>query len=67
MALEPGRGSTAVPVRSAIAGVVIAVVGVVALLTFGSSLDHLRATPSLRGWSWDVAAYDATFPRVAPR
>lgn len=66
MALEPGRGSTAVPVRSAIAGLAIAVVGVVALLTFASSLDHLRASPSLRGWSWDVAAYDQTFNARGP-
>lgn len=58
MALEPGRGRTAVPVRSAIAGVTIAVVGVVAVLTFASSLDRLIASPASWGWTWDTAAYD---------
>jgi FtsX-like permease family len=56
MALEPGRGPTTVPVRSAIFGAVFGVVGVVAVLMFASSLDHLVATPGLYGWRWDFAA-----------
>jgi hypothetical protein len=56
MALEPGRGPTTVPVRSAIFGAVFGVLGIVAVLTFTSSLDHLVATPKLYGWKWDFAA-----------
>ena len=55
-ALEPGRGRTSVPVRSAIVGAVLGVVGVVTVLMFASSLDHLVATPSSYGWTWDFAA-----------
>ena len=54
-ALEPGRGQTAVPVRSALLGTVLAVVMVVATLTFGASLHALVSRPSLYGWDWDYA------------
>jgi hypothetical protein len=54
-ALEPGRGRTAVPVRSALFGSVLAVVTVVATLTFASSLTTLVATPALYGWNWSYA------------
>jgi hypothetical protein len=56
MALEPGRGPTNVPIRSAILGVVFGVLGVVAVWMFASSLDHLVATPARYGWTWDFAA-----------
>ncbi len=55
LALEPGRGRTAVPVRSVLAGSVLAVVVVVATLTFGSSLRTLVSRPALYGWNWDYA------------
>ncbi|HZQ58331.1 MAG TPA: ABC transporter permease [Acidimicrobiales bacterium] len=54
-ALEPGRGRAAVPVRSALVGSVMAMVVLVATLTFGSSLRTLVARPSLYGWNWDYA------------
>jgi hypothetical protein len=54
-ALEPGRGRTAVPVRSALFGAILAVVTVVATLTFASSLHTLVATPPLYGWNWNYA------------
>ena len=54
MALEPGRGRTAVPVRTTIVGAALAIATVVASLTFASSLDHLVSTPRLYGWSWDA-------------
>jgi hypothetical protein len=54
MALEPGRGRTAVPVRSSIAGTALAVMAVVAALTFASSLRTLVDTPRLYGWNWDL-------------
>ena len=46
-ALNPGRGRTAVPVRSALLGAVLAVALVVATLTFGSGLQSLVSHPAL--------------------
>src|SRR5204862_5453659 len=51
-ALESGRGRTAVPVRSALLGSVLAVATLVATLTFGSSLQTLVTHPALYGWNW---------------
>jgi hypothetical protein len=53
-ALEPGRGSTAVPVRTTLLGAVVAVTAVVASLVFAASLHHLGSTPRLYGWDWDA-------------
>jgi hypothetical protein len=53
--LERGRGRTAVPVRSALTGAVLAVAVVVATLTFGSSLATLDSHPALYGWNWTYA------------
>ena len=58
MALEPGLGRTAVPVRSALIGAVVGVIGVVAIVTFAASLDTLVTTPSLWGATSDVQVYD---------
>ena len=52
-ALEPGVGRSAVPVRSAILGAILAVTVVVATVTFGSSLDTLGRHPALYGWNWN--------------
>ncbi|HMK98526.1 MAG TPA: ABC transporter permease [Acidimicrobiales bacterium] len=54
-ALEPGRGRTAVPVRSALFGDALAVAMVVATLTFASSLGTLVSHPALYGWNWSYA------------
>jgi hypothetical protein len=51
-ALEPGVGRSAVPVRSAILGAILAVTVVVATVTFGSSLNTLVNHPALYGWNW---------------
>ncbi|HTU38298.1 MAG TPA: FtsX-like permease family protein [Acidimicrobiales bacterium] len=51
-ALEPGAGRSAVPVRSALLGAVLAVTVVVATVTFGSSLHTLVSHPALYGWNW---------------
>ena len=51
-ALEPGVGRNAVPVRSAIFGAVLALVVVVATITFGSSMGTLVSHPTLYGWNW---------------
>jgi ABC-type antimicrobial peptide transport system permease subunit len=60
MAFEPGRGRTAVPVRSALAGSVIAVAAVTAAAVFGTSLVALISTPHSYGQNWD-AQLDAEF------
>lgn len=52
-ALEPGTEAGGPPVRSAILGAVIAVVALVATVTFGASLDSLVSHPALYGWNWD--------------
>jgi MacB-like periplasmic core domain/FtsX-like permease family len=52
MALEPGEGRAAVPVRSALLGSVLAVALVVTTLTFGDSLHALVSNPPLYGWNW---------------
>ena len=52
--LERGRGRTAVPVGTALAGATAAVMAVAAALTFGASLDQLVNSPWQQGWNWDV-------------
>jgi ABC-type lipoprotein release transport system permease subunit len=54
MAFEPGRGSTAVPVRSALAGTMVAVGAVAGALVFGASLVTLVGTPHQYGQNWDA-------------
>ncbi len=54
-ALDPEHGRNAVPARSAISGTVLAVVMVVATLTFGSSLATLVSHPALYGGNWSYA------------
>ena len=55
LAWEPGRDRTAVPVRSAILGMAVALAAVMAALVFGSSLAHVIDDPVIAGWNWDVA------------
>ena len=57
LALEPGRGRTAVPVRSVMAGAVLAMTVVTATLTFGASLATLVSHPALYGWNFSYAFY----------
>jgi putative ABC transport system permease protein len=54
MAFEPGHGRTAVPVRSALAASVIAVVALTAAAVFGTSLVALVSTPHDYGQNWDA-------------
>jgi ABC-type antimicrobial peptide transport system permease subunit len=65
LALEPGRGRTAVPVRSALAGTVLAVAAVAAAFTFGSNLVRLVRTPKLYGQTWNLAV-DTQFGVLPP-
>ena len=55
-ALDPGRGSNAVPVRSTIAASVLGVAVLTGALVFSSSLSHLLHTPKLYGTNWDAYA-----------
>ena len=70
MALEPGEGRNAVPVRSALLGSVLAVALIVTALTFGNSLQTLVSRPALYGWNWTyilqpVGAGNGNVPKVA--
>jgi hypothetical protein len=60
MALEPGRGRTAVPVRTTLAGAVVGLAAVATTVTFAANLDRLVNTPRLYGRNWDVTI-DASF------
>ena len=69
MALEPGEGRSAVPVRSALLGSVLAVALIVTTLTFGNSLQTLVSRPALYGWNWTyilqpVGAGSGNVPKV---
>ena len=54
MALETGRGPTALPSRAALIGVTVGVAGVVATLVVGARVDHLLASPNLWGANYDA-------------
>jgi ABC-type antimicrobial peptide transport system permease subunit len=62
MALEPGHGSSAVPVRTTIAGTVLALTALIASLSFGASLQYLVSTPRLSGWDFDVIVPSVAAP-----
>jgi hypothetical protein len=57
MALEPGRGRTAAPVRSTLMSVILALAGLTLAFGFGASLQHLLGTPRLTGADWDIALH----------
>lgn len=63
MAVDPGRGRTSAPVRSAIAGTVLAMIALATTITFSSSLDRLVETPNLYGQNWDITI-DAGFGSI---
>jgi hypothetical protein len=55
-ALEAGRGRTAVPVRPALAGVIVGVLGVVAAFTFYAGVRDAAANPARFGQTWQLYA-----------
>jgi len=57
LALEPGRGATAVPVRTTIGSAVIAIAAVTSAVVVAASLGHLVDTPRLFGWTWDASIH----------
>ncbi len=66
LAFDAGQGRTAVPVRSALLGLVMSVAVVAAAFTFGANLLHLVQTPRLYGKNWDVAV-DLQFSTITPQ
>jgi ABC-type lipoprotein release transport system permease subunit len=56
-ALEPGRGRSAIPVRPALIGSVIGVLGVVAAFTFASGVSEAAGNPARFGQTFSALAY----------
>src|SRR5213078_1281055 len=66
MALQPGRGRAAVPVRSAIFGATLGVAALTASLVLAASLGHLLDTPRLAGFTWDAfVSVEGGLPKAA--
>ncbi len=57
-ALDPGRGRSTVPTRSAVAGAVLGVTGLVAAGAVLTSLERLVSSPNRYGWGHDVTVVD---------
>jgi FtsX-like permease family len=55
LALEPGRGRTAVPVRAALAGLAAGVCVLTAVAGFAAGMDRLAHRPAAYGVTWDLA------------
>ena len=66
LALQPGAGRTALPVRSTIAGAVIGVAALCAAMVFSASLGQLLATPRLYGVTWDAVISSTNTAQVTP-
>jgi FtsX-like permease family len=56
-ALEPGRGRSAVPVRPALLGAVVGVLGVLAAFTFSAGVSDAAANPARFGQTWQLGAF----------
>jgi hypothetical protein len=56
-ALEPGRGRSALPVRSAQLGMVVGVLGVLAAFTFSAGVSDAAANPARFGQTQQLQAY----------
>ena len=54
LALDPGRGRSAVPVRSTVIGAALGIGALAGALVFNGSLAHLLETPHLYGAAWDA-------------
>ncbi|MDQ1508170.1 MAG: putative transport system permease protein [Actinomycetota bacterium] len=65
LALQPGRGATATPVRSVLTSLTLVVAAVTATFAFGANLQRWTQTPRLYGWNWD-AAIGSNFGGIPP-
>jgi ABC-type antimicrobial peptide transport system permease subunit len=54
LALERGAPPSAVPVRTSVLGMSIAVIAIAGSLTFASSVGHALGDPGIMGWNWDL-------------
>ena len=66
LAVQPGAGRTAVPVRTTIASAAVGVAALTAAIVFSASLGHLLATPRLYGVSWDADVQSVNNTGIAP-
>jgi hypothetical protein len=64
-AFDRGRGARGFEPRQAIAAGGAALAIVVAVSLLGGSVDRLYATPSERGWPWDIAIGNVNFTLTA--
>jgi hypothetical protein len=55
LALQPGRGASATPVRSVLTSLTLVVAAVTATFAFGANLQRWTETPRLYGWNWDAS------------
>lgn len=66
-ALERTDSAAAVPMRSVMAGAVIAIGALVGAITFGSSMTTLVNQPRLFGWTWDATILSGNgYDNIAP-
>ena len=56
-ALEPGRGRSSVPVRPALIGAVVGVLGVLAAFTFAAGVTDAATHPERYGQTWQLGAF----------
>jgi FtsX-like permease family len=66
LAVQPGAGRTAVPIRSTIASAVVGVAALTAAIVFSASLGHLLASPRLYGVTWDADVQNVNQTGIAP-
>jgi FtsX-like permease family len=57
LALEPGRGRSSVPVRSALVGAVVGVLGVLAAFTFSAGVSDAASHPERFGQTWQLGTF----------
>jgi ABC-type lipoprotein release transport system permease subunit len=56
-AFEPGRGRSSVPVRSALVGAVVGVLGVLAAFTFSAGVSDAASHPERFGQTWQLNTF----------
>ncbi|MGZ8734476.1 MAG: ABC transporter permease [Acidimicrobiia bacterium] len=64
-AVDPGRGTSSVPIRSTIVGFTLTVALLTGVLGFSASLGHLLGTERLYGWTWDLKTGAPALPDLA--
>lgn len=65
MAMQPSVGGSRPARRGSVAGVVLGITAVTAVVVVGTNLDALLAARRLQGWNWDVAVGSYSEPDSA--